>query len=182
MTTVAAARIASRLVCMAAPRRESIRGSVPRGDRLPAPKPEHYEPEHVADPAAPRAVIDYALHRRAALRAIFGGGGLTSEHLEADPYLLRAAKHHGEAAGDCPVCRAPGLVTVTYVYGDELGPYSGRVRTADELARMAPQFGRFRAYVVEVCQRCSWNFLVRQFTLGDGQPRRPLGTPRDLLD
>lgn len=167
---------------MAAPRRESIRGSVPRGERLPAPKPERYEPEHVVDPAAPRAVIDYALNRRAALREIFGGGGLTSEHLEADPYLLRAAKHHGEPAGACPVCKAEGLVTVTYVYGDELGPYAGRVRTAEELARMATQFGRFRAYVVEVCQRCSWNFLTRQFTLGDGQPRRPLGTPRDVLD
>lgn len=167
---------------MAAPRREAIRGSVPRGARLPAPKPEAYEPEVVADPTAPRAVIDYALGRRAALRTIFTGGGLTSEHLEADPYLLRAARHHGEAAGACPVCRAEGLVTVTYVYGDELGPYSGRVRTADELITMAPKFGRFTAYVVEVCQRCSWNFLIRQFILGDGQPRRPLPAPRDLID
>lgn len=167
---------------MAAPRNQAIRGSVPRGERGPAPKPEAYEPEDVADPAAPRAVIDHALQRRAALRTLFTGGALTSEFLDADQYLLRAAKHHGEPAGHCPACKADGLVHVTYVYGDELGPYAGRVRSSEELRAMAPSFGRFRAYVVEVCPRCHWNFLVRQFTLGDGQPRRPVPVPRDLLD
>ena len=167
---------------MPAPRNQAVRGSVPRGERGPAPRPESYEPEQVSDPAAPRALIDYALQRRAAIRTLFTGGALTSDNFDADPYLLKAARHHGEAAGACPACRAEGLVHVTYVYGDELGPYSGRVRSTDELAAMAPRFGRFRVYVVEVCQRCHWNFLVRQYVLGDGQPRRPVPTPRDLLD
>ena len=44
-------------------------------------------------------------------------------------------------------------MTVTYVYGDELGPYSGRIRKGEELPAMAFQFGAFSVYVVEVCQR-----------------------------
>jgi hypothetical protein len=71
---------------------------------------------------------------------------------------------------------------VTYVYGDELGPYSGRIRSTDELAPMCRQFGAFSVYVVEVCQRCHWNFLLTTYVLGDGVPRRALPTPRDLLD
>lgn len=167
---------------MPAPRHQAVRGSVPRGERGPAPRPEVYEPEQVSDPAAPRAVIDYALQRRTAIRTLFTGGALRSDNFDADPYLLKAAKHHGEPAGACPACRVDGLVHVTYVYGDELGPYAGRVRSSGELATMATQYGRFRVYVVEVCQRCLWNFLVRQYVLGDGQPRRAAPTPRDLLD
>jgi hypothetical protein len=167
---------------MPGPRHHAVRGSVPKGERGPAPKPEVYEPETVHDPASPRAVIDYGLQRRTALRSLFNGGALTSDFFDADQYLLRAAKNHGEAAGACPACKTEGLMHVTYVYGDELGPYSGRVRTSDELVTMAPKFGRFRVYVVEVCQHCQWNFMIRQFVLGDGQPRRPLPTPRDLLD
>jgi hypothetical protein len=73
-------------------------------------------------------------------------------------------------------------VTVTYVYGDELGPYSGRIRKGEELPAMAFQFGAFSVYVVEVCQRCHWNFLLTTYVLGDGVPRRALPTPRDLLE
>jgi hypothetical protein len=128
-------------------------------------------------------VIDHGLERRAALLKLFGGRGLDSDLCDADYYLLKAAKHHGEpAAGPCPACKDPGLVTVTYVYGDELGPYAGRVRARDELPAMSRNFGRFTVYVVEVCQRCQWNFLLTTYVLGDGVPRRALPTPRDLLD
>lgn len=170
---------------MAAPRKSAIRGTVPRGDSgryKPATDPSAPS-EPVADPTRPRRLIDHSLARRAALRQLFGGRGLDSDALDADTYLLRAAKHHGEPAGrPCPACRDAGLVTVTYVYGDQLGPYSGRVRSAEELPRMARQFGEFNVYVVEVCQRCHWNFLTTTYVLGDGVPRRPLPTPRDLLD
>ena len=84
--------------------------------------------------------------------------------------------------GYCPACRDENLVTVTYVYGDQLGPYSGRVRSTEDLAAMAHEFGAFSVYVVEVCQRCHWNFLLRTYVLGDGVPRRPPATPRDLID
>ena len=41
--------------------------------------------------------------------------------------------------------------------------------------------GEFTVYVVEVCRRCHWNFLSMTYVLGDGVPRRPPATPRDLL-
>ena len=87
---------------MAAPRKTAIRGTIARGesakprrDREPLPAPEP-----VMHPARPRSVVDHGLERRAALVRLFGGGGLSSDLCDADPYLLRAAKHHGEPAGD----------------------------------------------------------------------------------
>ncbi len=170
---------------MAAPRKSAIRGTIARG--APARRARERgplgEPEQVANPERPRSVIDHGLQRRAALLRLFGGGGLSSDLCDADPYLLRAARHHGEAAaGPCPACRDTGLVTVTYVFGDELGPYSGRIRKAEELPAMSYQFGAFSVYVVEVCQRCHWNFLLTTYVLGDGVPRRALPASRDLLD
>ena len=171
---------------MAAPRRSAIRGSVARGESTKA-RTVRNAPlgpvEVVKDPAAPRSVIDFGLQRHNALHTLFNGGALSSDFCDADTYLLRAAKHHGEETGTaCPACRTEGLVHVTYVYGDQLGPYSGRIRGADDLPGMSHKFGEFKVYVVEVCQRCHWNFLTTTFVLGDGVPRRALPTPRDLLD
>ncbi len=172
---------------MTAPRKSAIRGTIARGAPASAKTRRDREPlgpaEPVADPARPRSVVSHGLERRAALLRLFGGGGLSSDLCDADPYLLRAAKHHGEpATGPCPACRDHGLVTVTYVFGDQLGPYSGRIRKAEELPAMASKFGSFTVYVVEVCQRCHWNFLLTTYVLGDGVPRRALPTPRDLLE
>jgi hypothetical protein len=173
---------------MAGPRKTAIRGTIARGEpatsrrrsRAPADLPP---PEPVAQPDRPRSVVDHGLQRRAALLRLFNGGGLSSDLCDADPYLLKAARFHGEPAGyGCPACRDDGLVTVTYVYGDELGPYSGRIRKADELGPMSFKFGAFSVYVVEVCQRCHWNFLLTTYVLGDGVPRRALPMPRDLLE
>jgi hypothetical protein len=174
---------------MAAPRKTAIRGTIARGDsaasrRRATPAAPSTPPEPVAHPDRPRSVVDHALQRRAALRRLFTGtGALSSDLCDADPYLLKAARFHGEETGTaCPACRADGLVTVTYVFGDELGPYSGRIRKAEDLPGMAFSFGAFSVYVVEVCQRCHWNFLLTTYVLGDGVPRRALPTPRDLLD
>jgi hypothetical protein len=170
---------------MAAPRKNAIRGTIVRGTSSKAPRERGPlpEPEFVADPTRPRSVIDHALERRAALLRLFGGGAFSSDFCDADTYLLRAAKHHGEpATGPCPVCRDGGLVIVTYVFGDELGPYSGRIRQVEDLPGMATKFGAFTVYTVEVCQRCHWNFLLSTYVLGDGVPRRALPAPRDLLD
>ena len=93
---------------------------------------------------------------------------------DADPYLLRAARFHGEpTAAACPVCRREDLVELSYIFGDELGQYSGRIKSPAELARMAHEHGEFRVYVVEVCQGCEWNHLTSSYVLGDGVPRRP---------
>ena len=65
-----------------------------------------------------------------------------------------------------------------YVYSDELGPFSGRIKTERELHEMATDFGFLDVYVVEVCPDCHWNHLLHTYVLGDGQPRRPLRRPR----
>ena len=130
-----------------------------------------------------RSVIDYALARRATLASLFGGGATASDVCDADPYLLRAAKYHGVPAGrSCPVCRRPELRDVAYVFGDELGQYSGRIKTAPELEEMAQEHGEFRVYVVEVCLDCSWNHLTTSYVLGDGVPRRPPRRRRTVED
>lgn len=119
-----------------------------------------------------RSYIDYSLARRATLAALYSGGATTMDVCDADPYLLRAAKFHGEPTPrDCPVCRREKLTHVTYVFGDELGPYSGRIKATAELEPMAREHGEFRVYVVEVCQGCSWNHLTSSYVLGDGIPR-----------
>ena len=158
---------------MPAPRSSSIRGTrVGASARPPAPDRSEFEPEEVADPTRPRDVVSFALARRSALESLRRGGAFSSDHCDADPGLLRAAKHHGEPAGrDCPVCRRTDLVEVTWVYGAQLGALSGSARASAQLPVMAHEHGRFRVYVVEVCRHCGWNHLVIAYTLGDGNPR-----------
>jgi Family of unknown function (DUF5318) len=120
-----------------------------------------------------RSVIDYSLQRRATLLGVLSSGGSETDACDAHPYLLRAAKYHGEQTDvPCPVCRRENLTHVTYVYGDELGQYSGRIKATAELEAMARQHGEFRVYVVEVCQGCSWNHLTLSYVLGDGVSRK----------
>jgi hypothetical protein len=118
-----------------------------------------------------RSVVDYGLARRATLASVFAGRTPVTDVCDAHPYLLRAAKFHGERTEDrCPICRKVNLTHVTYVYGDELGQYEGRVKQARELAEMAAEYGEFRVYVVEVCQSCGWNHLAFSYVLGTGEP------------
>lgn len=117
------------------------------------------------------AIVDYGLARRATLASVYAGRTTVSDVCDAHPYLLRAAKFHGEPTEDrCPICRRSLLTHVTYVYGDELGQYEGRVKQTRELAEMATEYGEFRVYVVEVCQSCEWNHLASSYVLGTGQP------------
>lgn len=131
-----------------------------------------------------RAVIDYSLARRATLNELLAAGSTTlDDACDAHPYLLRAAKHHGEPTDrHCPVCRRELLTHVNYVYGDELGQYSGRIKATAELESMAREHGEFKVYVVEVCQNCAWNHLALSYVLGDGQPRRPPRRQRTVED
>ena len=72
--------------------------------------------------AARRSVVDYALARRATLASLQAGRTTLADVCDAHPYLLRAAKHHGEPTEDrCPICGKTNVTHVTYVYGDELG-------------------------------------------------------------
>jgi hypothetical protein len=123
-----------------------------------------------------RSVVDYALARRATLKSVLAGRTTIADVCDAHPYLLRAAKFHGEPTElACPICRTAKLTHVTYVYGDELGQYEGRVKRGPELDEMALEYGEFRAYVVEVCQSCGWNHLASSYVLGTGEPRTRRG-------
>ena len=131
-----------------------------------------------------RSVIDYSLQRRATLATLFRGGGAAVEDVcDADPYTLRAAKHHGEPApSPCPICKKPELSHLNYVFGDELGQYSGRIKSRTEIEQMAHEHGEIRIYVLEVCKSCSWNHLVESYVVGDGTPRKPPRRQRTVED
>jgi hypothetical protein len=117
-----------------------------------------------------RAYIDYTLDKRATLLALYRGIG---NACDADPYLLLAAKFHGlKVERPCPVCKQNSLVELRYTFGDQLGQFSGRIKSMDELADMEKEFGEFRVYIVEVCRECSWNHLCVSFVLGDGIERK----------
>ena len=127
-----------------------------------------------------RSYIDYSLDKRATLIKLFRG---VVDACDADPYLMRAAKFHGEKVDrSCPVCKKTSLVELRYAFGDQLGQYSGRIKTPDELSEMEREFGEFRVYIVEVCCDCSWNHLCSSFVLGDGIERKAPRRVRTLED
>jgi hypothetical protein len=127
-----------------------------------------------------RAYIDYTLDKRATLTGLFRG---VVDACDADPYLMRAAKYHGEKVDrKCPVCKKSELVELRYTFGDQLGQFSGRIKSPQELAAMESDFGEFSVYVVEVCRDCSWNHLCSTFILGDGNTRKPPRKVRTLED
>ncbi len=116
-----------------------------------------------------RQVVDYALQRRSLLAQFHSGRVGLMEVCDANPYLLRAAKFHGEPSRvTCPVCRKEPLTLVSWVFGAELKHAAGSARAPEELARMATIFEEFNVYVVEVCRTCSWNHLVQSYVLGTG--------------
>lgn len=123
-----------------------------------------------------REVINYALQRRSTLESLRRPGSRLArlDACDADPMLLRAAKHHGESAhATCPVCSKEDLVNLHYVFGEQLGQYSGRIKRTPELEEMAHEFGEFKVVVVEVCLSCSWNHMILSYLLGDGVKRKP---------
>jgi hypothetical protein len=95
-----------------------------------------------------RSRVDYSLAKRATLVSLFWGSASATDVCDAHPYLLRAAKHHGEPTDqDCPVCHKDKLTHVTYTYGDALGEFSGRIKASRELEEMEQQIHEFTVYV-----------------------------------
>jgi hypothetical protein len=121
-----------------------------------------------------RTVVDYALARRATLTALGAGRLRTDDACDAQPYLLRAARYHGEATGDpCPVCRRGELVRVSYAYGECFRTdVNGRARAPRELVALAGEHPEFTVYLVEVCADCRWNHLLASYVMGTGAPAR----------
>jgi hypothetical protein len=134
-----------------------------------------------------RQHVDYALARRATLSALFGGRATSMEVCDAHPYLLRAARYHGEATTTpCPICRrgqeghVRPLTHVTYVYGEMLGLASGRPRASKDLQAIGRHHPGVHVYVVEVCQSCAWNHLVSSYVLGEEARNGPPGGKRNV--
>ena len=120
-----------------------------------------------------RSVVDYALQRRALLADVQAGRVGVIEACDASPYLLRAAKYHGEQTkASCPICRKEKLTRVHYVYGDRLGTLSGQAKTEAELIVMGARASEFTVYEVEVCRGCSWNHLMASYVLGADRAER----------
>lgn len=132
-----------------------------------------------------REWMSHALQRRATLEAMRRPQSLLAgiDPCDADPMLVRSALHHGELAGrDCPVCASQRLIELNYVFGEQLGQFSGRIKSVAELAEMETEFGEFKVRVVEVCPDCGWNHLIETYLLGDGQHRRPPRRQRTAED
>lgn len=164
---------------MATPRNNSIKGSRLKATSSDRIAPE--TPEEVADPKAPRNLVDHSLARREAILEIRRTAGFNFDGADTDPYLLRAAKYYGqETTRKCPICNKTILIELTYVYSVELGHASGKIVKPKELPRMATQYGFLNIYTVEVCQGCGWNHALVSYTLGDGNPRKTARKPRDL--
>jgi hypothetical protein len=121
-----------------------------------------------------RGIVDYALAKRAALFDLAAGRARPADVCDAQTYLLRAARYHGEPLDrPCPVCQRESLTSVTYTYGDCFrSEVNGRARRTGELAPLASEFAEFSVYVVEVCAECRWNHLVTSYVLGSGEPAR----------
>lgn len=124
-----------------------------------------------------RGIVDYAMRRRAVLADVQAGRASLADVCDAQPYLLSAARYHGEpSARPCPVCDGT-LTDVHFIYGDELGRSAGQARALRELPVLAMSYAKFSVYVVEVCPSCAWNHLRVSYTLGrEGLPVEPDGS------
>jgi hypothetical protein len=119
-----------------------------------------------------RTTVDYALARRATLTDVGAGRRSTHEVCDAQTYLIRAARYHGQSSSDpCPMCGGDGLAHVNYTFGDCFrADTNGRARTARELLDLADEVSEFTVYLVEVCADCRWNHLLASYVLGTGEP------------
>lgn len=123
-----------------------------------------------------REEVDYALQRRNALQALRRPQRTMdgADVCDADPLLIRAAMHHGEESQvPCPICSADRMMNLNYTFGEQLGQYSGRIKSTAELEEMQTEIGEFKVVVVEVCVACRWNHMIASYLLGDGVRRRP---------
>lgn len=64
------------------------------------------------------------------------------------------------------------MVVLNHVFGEQLGQYSGRIMSSEELDAMQNEYGAFKVCVVEVCHACGWNHMIKSYLLGDGVERK----------
>jgi hypothetical protein len=110
--------------------------------------------------------IEYRLIRESVVREFRRGRLGRLDVCDAQPELLRVARNLGrETTTECPICEEAKLVHVSFAFGARL-PAQGRALTSGELAKLARSGDEIACYVVEVCTECSWNHLLRMFTVG----------------
>lgn len=116
----------------------------------------------------PGAPVDYRLTRRHLIDEYHRGRLSRLDVCDAQPELLRAARHHGRHQGEpCPICAEQhALVTVTFVFGPRLPPHGRCITTAKEAAQLRRRTDDVHGYVVEVCTGCGWNHLLQAFPVG----------------
>lgn len=130
-----------------------------------------FRPDAIGAAARPTGVVDYRLVRNSTVKE-FKRGRLTKlDVCDAQPELLRNAKHCGRPAQEpCPICEGD-LVLVTYVFGSRLPPSGRCITKLNELTKFDRAAEERAAYVVEVCPDCAWNHLVRSYPVGRRRPR-----------
>jgi hypothetical protein len=110
---------------------------------------------------------DYRLARQHLINEYRRGRLSRVDVCDAHPELMRNALELGEASPrPCPICEADELVLVTYVFGPRLPAHGRCISSKQELVKFSRSARELAAYVVEVCQQCSWNHLARAFALG----------------
>ena len=110
--------------------------------------------------------ISYLLERNRVLRQYERGELSRSDICDAHSELIRAARHYSEKTSDpCPICEKESLRIVSYVFGPRLPSHGRCVNSAGDLDRIRRRKGTFTCYMVEVCAQCSWNHLLRSYTL-----------------
>ena len=99
----------------------------------------------IEDPSIPREVINYALQRRSSVQAWKSGRVLKTDLCDADTYLRKAALFHGVTTKRiCPVCEIVNLIEISYVFGKELGPFSGRIKEYEARIRWCRNYESLR--------------------------------------
>lgn len=107
-----------------------------------------------------RGHVDHRFARQALINE-YKRGRLGQEQVcDAHPELIRAAGNVGSVlAQPCPICAAPELRLVTYVFGPRLPAHGRCVSTAAEMAKLSRRREELSAYVVEACVDCRWHHL-----------------------
>jgi hypothetical protein len=110
--------------------------------------------------------VEYRLLRESVVREYHRGRLGRLDVCDAQPELLRVARNLGRPTTTlCPICEESKLVHVSFAFGARL-PASGRAVGPGEMAKLTRQRTELACYVVEVCLDCSWNHLLRMFSVG----------------
>ncbi len=124
------------------------------------------------------AVTDYRMARRSVLESFRTGTIARDEICDAQPELLRVAKHQGRSLEtSCPVCDAHSPVIVAFAFGERLKSRNGAMVDEAEIPKYL-NIQDVRCYSGEVCTACSWNHIRQAFVVHDVSPNEAQSSSR----